>query len=251
MHLPNLKLNKCNIEFKNVSFKYDRTEEKAVNNVNIQALGGSMTAFVGHSGAGKSTIINLIPRFYTPQNGKILVDGQNIENINLNSLRKNISLVSQDVILFDDTIISNISYANDNASEKEIYEACKFAAADEFINQLPQKYNTKVGENGLRLSGGQKQRISIARAVLKNSPIILLDEATSSLDAVSEEIVQNAIKNLTKNKTTLVIAHRLSTIHNADKIIVLKKGKIVDQGKHDDLIKNCEEYKTLYQKQLK
>ena len=251
MHLPNLKLNKCNIEFKNVSFKYDRTEEKAVNNVNIQALGGSMTAFVGHSGAGKSTIINLIPRFYTPQNGKILVDGQNIENINLNSLRKNISLVSQDVILFDDTIISNISYANDNASEKEIYEACKFAAADEFINQLPQKYNTKVGENGLRLSGGQKQRISIARAVLKNSPIILLDEATSSLDAVSEEIVQNAIKNLTKNKTTLVIAHRLSTIHNADKIIVLKKGKIVDQGKHDVLIKNCEEYKNLYQKQLK
>ena len=161
------------------------------------------------------------------------------------------SLVSQDVILFDDTIKNNIAYAKENASDEEINLACKFAAADEFINNLPKKYDTLVGENGQRLSGGQKQRISIARAILKESPIILLDEATSSLDADSEEVVQNAILNLTKNKTTLVIAHRLSTIHKADKIFVLKAGEIIDSGNHEFLINNCEEYKSLYKKQLK
>jgi ATP-binding cassette, subfamily B, bacterial MsbA len=250
-HLPDLSLTNCDIKLENVSFKYSTTKDRAIRNINLNIEGGTMTAFVGHSGAGKSTIINLLPRFYESDEGMISIDNQNIKNIKLNSLRKNLSLVSQDVILFDDTVKNNIAYANSKASEDEIVEATKFAAADEFINQLPNKYDTFVGENGVRLSGGQKQRISIARAILKKSPIILLDEATSSLDAESEEIVQNAIKNLIKNKTTLVIAHRLSTIHNAKKIVVLKKGKIIDSGNHGELIKNCAEYKSLYEKQLK
>ena len=210
-----------------------------------------MAAFVGHSGAGKSTILNLLPRFYDPQKGSIKVDDQDILKIRLSSLRRNISLVSQDTILFDATIKDNIAYAKNEASQKEIENACEFAAASEFINKLPDKFNTMIGENGVRLSGGQKQRISIARAILKRSPIILLDEATSSLDADSEEIVQNAIMNLIKNKTTLVIAHRLSTIHNADKIFVLKNGEIINSGVHEHLVKNCKEYQSLYKKQLK
>ena len=250
-NLPNLKIGVCNIKFENVSFHYLNTKAKAIKNTNFEISGGSMTAFVGHSGAGKSTIINLLPRFYEPQEGKIYIDDQNIHNFSLRSLRKSISLVSQDVILFDGTIKDNIAYADSNATDLEIAEACKFAAADEFIEKLPGKYETLVGENGVRLSGGQKQRISIARAILKKAPIILLDEATSSLDADSEEIVQNAITNLTKNKTTLVIAHRLSTIHSANKIFVLKNGSIIESGNHDFLIKNSEEYKSLYQKQLK
>ena len=248
---PKLVLNKCNIIFDNVGFKYESTEKRAIKNINLEIEGGSMTAFVGHSGAGKSTIMNLLPRFYDPQQGNIKIDGQDIKKISLSSLRKNISLVSQDVILFDDTIKNNIAYANSQASHKEIEEACKFAAADEFINKLPSSYDSLVGENGTKLSGGQKQRLSIARAILKKSPIILLDEATSSLDADSEEIVQNAIINLTKNKTTLVIAHRLSTIHKAKKIFVLKNGEIINSGNHDFLINNCKEYKSLYEKQLK
>ena len=251
INLPDVKLEKSNIEFKDVSFKYLNSIDKAINNIDLDIKGGSITAFVGHSGAGKSTIISLLPRFYDPQKGEILIDGQNIREISLKSLRKNISLVSQDVILFDDTIRENIAFAKPDASDDEIIEACQFAAADEFIKKLPYSYETMIGENGVRLSGGQKQRISIARAILKKSAIILLDEATSSLDADSEEIVQNAITNLTKNKTTLVIAHRLSTIHNADQIYVLKMGKIIDKGNHAELISNCDEYKSLYQKQLK
>ena len=251
LSLPSLKVNNCNIKFENVCFHYSNTEKKAVTNINLEVKGGSMTALVGPSGAGKSTIMNLIPRFYESQSGKILIDGQNIHKITLESLRKNISLVSQDVILFDDTIKGNVSYANSNASEEEIIKACEFAAANEFIEKLPKKYDTFVGENGVRLSGGQKQRISIARAILKKSPIILLDEATSSLDAESEEIVQNAISNLIKNKTTLVIAHRLSTIHNANQIFVIKDGQVLEFGDHDYLIKNSEAYKSLYLKQLK
>ncbi len=248
---PKLELKNSDIKFNAVSFKYENTNERAIKNVSITIEGNTMVAFVGHSGAGKSTIINLLPRFYDPQEGSIEIDGQNIKDISLGSLRKNLSMVSQDVILFDDTIKNNISYANEKASFDDIKKACKFAAADEFIENLPDGYNTLIGENGIRLSGGQKQRISIARAVLKESPIILLDEATSSLDAESEEIVQNAIKNLTKNKTTLVIAHRLSTIHNADKIFVLKNGNVLDSGNHEFLINNCKEYNSLYKKQLK
>tara|TARA_Y100000591_G_scaffold121101_1_gene103377 strand:+ start:81 stop:1823 length:1743 start_codon:yes stop_codon:yes gene_type:complete len=250
-NLPKLEITDCNIEFKNVDFRYETTNEKAVKDINLKFDGGKITALVGQSGAGKSTIINLIPRFYDPQNGKIQIDGQDIKKIQLNSVRKYISLVSQDIFLFDDTIKKNVSYANPNASQKEIETACKFAAADEFINKLPEKYETHVGENGVKLSGGQKQRISIARAIIKNSSIILLDEATSSLDTESERIVQNAINNLIKNKTTIVIAHRLSTIHNSDKIFVFKNGKVVDSGKHEFLVNNCEEYKSLYHNQLK
>jgi subfamily B ATP-binding cassette protein MsbA len=248
---PDLKINKCNINFKDVSFHYTNTEEKAIKKINLDIIGGSTTAFVGPSGAGKSTIINLLPRFYEPQQGKISIDQQNIHEVSLFSLRKNISLVSQDVILFDDTIEANIAYANPTASQKEIEEACHFAAADEFINKLSSGYKTHIGENGVRLSGGQKQRLSIARAILKNSSIILLDEATSSLDTESEQIVQNAISNLTKNKTTLVIAHRLSTIHSADQIFVLKSGFVIASGNHESLMKNSDVYKSLYEKQLK
>tara|TARA_B100000963_G_scaffold94496_1_gene81391 strand:+ start:58 stop:1800 length:1743 start_codon:yes stop_codon:yes gene_type:complete len=248
---PNLSIINTDIKFNDVDFKYQSTDQQAVKNINLEIKGNSMAAFVGHSGAGKSTIINLIPRFYDPQQGLIEIDGQDIKNVSLSSLRNKISMVSQDVILFDDTIKNNISYAKNNASDEEILSACKFAAADEFIEKLPEGLNTMIGENGIRLSGGQKQRISIARAILKESPIILLDEATSSLDAESEDIVQNAINNLTKNKTTLVIAHRLSTIHNADKIFVMKNGSIINSGKHEFLINNCDEYKSLYTKQLK
>ena len=251
LDLPDLNIKKSDIEFNNVNFKYENTNERAIVNVNLKIPGNTITAFVGHSGAGKSTIFNLLPRFYDPQEGSIKIDKQNTRKVSLNSLRKNLSLVSQDVVLFDDTIKNNISYAKENATDEEIKNACKFAAADEFIEKLPNRYETVIGENGVRLSGGQKQRISIARAVLKEAPIILLDEATSSLDADSEEIIQNAITNLTKNKTTLVIAHRMSTIHNADNIFVLNQGKIINSGNHDFLIKNCNTYKSLYQKQLK
>jgi ATP-binding cassette, subfamily B, bacterial MsbA len=247
---PNLNMKKGSIRFEKVNFAYPKTESQAIENINIFIEGGTTAALVGHSGAGKSTIMNLLPRFYDPKSGKIYIDDQNIGEITLSSLRKSISMVSQDIILFDDTIRANIAYANMNATDEEIKEACNFAAASEFIEKLPKKYETMIGENGIKLSGGQKQRISIARAVLKNSPIILLDEATSSLDAISEEKVQNAIINLTKNKTTLVIAHRLSTIVRADKIIVMNQGKIIDTGLHSELIKSSEIYKSLYKKQL-
>ncbi len=248
---PNLVTSKCEIEFKEVSFQYETTLEKAISSINFTVEGGKITALVGHSGSGKSTIINLIPRFYDPQKGQIYLDKQNINKVNLNSLRKNISLVSQDTILFDDTVKNNISYADPRASDEDVAKACEYAAADEFIQKLPNKYETMIGENGVRLSGGQKQRISIARAILKKSPIILLDEATSALDNESERIVQNAINNLIKGRTTLIIAHRLSTIHNADKIIVMKKGNIIGAGKHNDLLENNNEYKSLYKSELR
>tara|TARA_B110000211_G_scaffold229954_1_gene288622 strand:+ start:884 stop:2626 length:1743 start_codon:yes stop_codon:yes gene_type:complete len=249
-NLPDLSINKCDVELCDVDFKYDKTNEKAVSNIDLNLKGGEITALVGQSGAGKSTIINLIPRFYDPQKGVIKIDGQDIKKIKLKSLREQIALVSQDIVLFDDTVGNNIAYANPHATQKDIEIACKFAAADEFINKLPNKYESLVGENGVKLSGGQKQRISIARAIIKNSPIILLDEATSSLDAESERIVQNAINNLIKGRTTIVIAHRLSTIHNANKIFVLKDGKVINSGDHNFLIDKCDEYKTLYKKQL-
>ena len=247
---PNLNIKKGNIEFKKVSFAYPNTEDQAINNINISIEGGTTAALVGHSGAGKSTIINLLPRFYDPKNGSVYIDEQTISSVTLSSLRKNLSMVSQDIILFDDTVRANIAYANLKASDEQIKKACDFAAATEFIEKLPKKFETIIGENGIRLSGGQKQRSSIARAGLKNSPIILLDEATSSLDSESEEKVQNAIIDLTKNKTTLVIAHRLSTIIRADKIFVLNQGEIVDIGTHNELLKKSMLYKNLYSKQL-
>ena len=247
---PNIKINNSNIKFEDVSFQYKSGKERAIKNININIEGEKITALVGHSGAGKSTILNLIPRFYEPQTGKIFLDGQEINKVSLKSLRNNISLVSQDVILFDDSVENNIKYAKLNATDEEIKEACKLSAADEFIDKLPNKYKTVIGENAVRLSGGQKQRISIARAILKNSPIILLDEATSSLDADSEEKVQNAIFNLTKNRTTLVIAHRLSTINKANKIIVMKEGKVLQSGTHKELLESSKDYESLYRKQI-
>jgi len=246
----NLNIKNCSIKFEEVSFSYSNTKERAIKNINFSVEGGTTVALVGHSGAGKSTIVNLLPRFYDPEKGSVYIDGQNINSVTLSSLRKNISMVSQDIILFDDTVHANVAYANRNASEKQIKEACDFAAASEFIEKLPQKFDTIIGENGIRLSGGEKQRISIARAFLKNSSIILLDEATSSLDAESEEKVQNAVMNLTKNKTTLVIAHRLSTIIRADKIVLINRGEISDFGTHGELLKSSMIYKNLYSKQL-
>jgi subfamily B ATP-binding cassette protein MsbA len=237
---PSLKLKNATLEFKNISFTYpDGTDE-----------GGKKVGLVGISGSGKTTFLNLIPRFFNLKHGTILIDDQNINNINLNSLRKEISIVSQDVILFDDTIRSNILYGNASASDDAIINACKFAAAHEFIEKLPNKYETIIGENGIKLSGGQKQRLSIARAILKDSPIILLDEATSSLDSESEAVIQKAIENLTKNKTTIIIAHRLSTIMNCDKILVFDSGQIVTEGSHEFLVNNSLIYKNLYEKQI-
>ena len=246
---PSLKLKNATLEFKNISFTYpDGTH--ALKNLSAKIEGGKKVGLVGISGSGKTTFLNLIPRFFNLKHGTILIDDQNINNINLNSLRKEISIVSQDVILFDDTIRSNILYGNASASNDEIINACKFAAAQDFVEKLPNKYETIIGENGIKLSGGQKQRLSIARAILKDSPIILLDEATSSLDSESEAVIQKAIENLTKNKTTIIIAHRLSTIMNCDKILVFDSGQIVDEGTHESLVKNSSIYKNLYEKQI-
>ena len=239
------------IEFKNAVFKYPKTENKIINSINLSFTGTKMTALVGHSGAGKSTILNLIPRFYDLNNGDITIDGQSIYEAKINSLRKNISLVSQDTTLFDDTIRNNIAYADLSASEDKIQEAAKFSFANEFIEKLPKKYETLIGENGVKLSGGEKQRLSIARAILKKSQIILLDEATSSLDAETEDKIQKAINFLTKGRTTIVIAHRLSTILNSDKIYVIDKGMINGKGKHEELLETSSLYKSFYQKQIK
>jgi ATP-binding cassette, subfamily B, bacterial MsbA len=247
-----LSLDKGNIIFKNITFKYKQELKKNIlDSVDLKMFGGKMTSIVGHSGAGKSTILNLIPRFYDATSGDILIDDQSIYKSTINSLRKNISLVSQDTTLFDDTIRNNIAYANLGASQKEIEEAAKNSYASEFIEKLPDKYDTIIGENGTRLSGGEKQRLSIARAMLKKSQIILLDEATSSLDAETENKIQDAINFLTKNRTTIVIAHRLSTILNSDKIYVIDTGKVVGEGTHEELLKNSSVYKNFYEKQIK
>tara|TARA_Y100001970_G_C14214229_1_gene848699 strand:+ start:404 stop:2143 length:1740 start_codon:yes stop_codon:yes gene_type:complete len=246
-----LKLNKGEIIFKNVNFNYNKNENKVLKSVNLTIEGGSMTALVGHSGAGKSTILNLIPRFYDASNGEILIDSQSIYDSKISSLRSNISLVNQETTLFDDTVMNNIAYANENASEEEILEVAKLSNCDEFIKKLPSGINTLIGENGIRLSGGEKQRLSIARAMLKRSKIILLDEATSSLDADTEAKIQDAINYLTKNRTTLVIAHRLSTIINSNKIYVIDAGKVVGEGNHESLIKSSDIYKNFYEKQIR
>ena len=250
-NLPDLSIKGANIIFRNVNFSYEQNQKNVLNAADLNIEGGKMTALVGLSGAGKSTILNLIPRFYDPQNGDIEVDNQSIYKVNLYSLRKNISLVSQETTLFDDTIKNNISYAKLDATDLEISSAAKDSFADDFIQKLPEKYETIIGENGVRLSGGEKQRLSIARAMLKKSPIILLDEATSSLDSDTETKIQNAVKLLTKNKTTVVIAHRLSTILNAHKIYVVDSGKILENGTHEELLVKSNIYKNFYDKQLK
>ena len=246
-----LKIVQGDIDFKNVNFKYDTKEDSALNLINLKIKGGKITSLVGYSGAGKSTILNLIPRFYDSNSGDILIDKQSIYKSKLSSLRKNISLVSQDVTLFDDTIKNNIAYADLNASEDEIKKVAKLSFADDFIQKLPDKYDALIGENGLRLSGGEKQRISIARAMLKKSKIILLDEATSSLDAETENKIQQALSILIKDRTAVVIAHRLSTILNSDSIYVINNGKVIENGTHSELLSNSEIYKNFYQKQIR
>ena len=245
-----LNVNKANINFKDVKFSYNEEENKVLDQINLNFEGGKMTSLVGHSGSGKSTILNLIPRFYDIESGDILIDDQSIYKTKIKSLRNNISLVSQETTLFDDTIRNNIKYAKDDATDDEIKEVAKLSYCDEFIDLLPNKYDTIIGENGIRLSGGEKQRISIARAMMKKSSIILLDEATSSLDSETESKIQEALSILTKNRTTIVIAHRLSTILNSNNIYVIDSGKIVANGRHEDLIKNSELYKNFYEKQI-
>ena len=246
-----LKIVQGDIDFKNVNFKYDTKEDSALNLINLKIKGGKMTSLVGYSGAGKSTILNLIPRYYDCNSGDILVDKQSIYKSKLSSLRKNISLVSQDITLFDDTIKNNIAYADLNASEDEIKKVAKLSFADDFIQKLPDKYDALIGENGLRLSGGEKQRISIARAMLKKSKIILLDEATSSLDAETENKIQQALSILIKDRTAVIIAHRLSTILNSDSIYVINNGKVIENGTHSELLTNSKIYKNFYQKQIR
>ena len=240
-----------NINIINLNFRYSENENGVLNSVNLKMQGGKMTSLVGHSGAGKSTILNLIPRFFNCNSGDITIDNQSIYNSTITSLRKNISLVSQDTTLFDDTILNNIKYANLDASQKEIEKVAEYSFASEFINKLPNKFQTVIGENGVRLSGGEKQRLSIARAMLKKSPIILLDEATSSLDAETENKIQEAITLLTKNRTTIVIAHRLSTILNSNKIYVIDKGNVIGEGNHEELLLKSEIYKNFYEKQIR
>ena len=241
----------ANIKFDNVNFRYEENNDIVLKDINLKINGGKMSALVGHSGSGKSTILNLIPRFYNVKSGDIKIDNQSIYGAKISSLREKISLVSQDTTLFDDTIKNNIAYAKNNTTEEEIREAAKLSYCEEFIKELPDKYETIIGENGVRLSGGEKQRISIARAMLKKSPIILLDEATSALDSETEEKIQNAINILTKNRTTIVIAHRLSTILNSDQIFVVDNGKILASGKHDELLIKSIQYKSFYEKQIR
>ena len=247
----NLILKNGTIDCKDINFHYSTNlENKVLKNINIKINGGKMTALVGQSGSGKSTLLSLIPRIYDPTAGKLEIDGQDIKEVNLFSLRKEISIVDQNVTLFDDTIFNNIKYAKPDAKDDEIYEAAHLSMCSEFIDKLENKYQTMIGENGVRLSGGEKQRLSIARAFLKKSKIILLDEATSSLDSETEEKIQKALDKLTLNKTTVVIAHRLSTILNSDKIYVMDKGVVMDSGNHEELLTKSDTYKNYYKKQI-
>ena len=247
----NIELIDGSIDFKNVSFFYQsNVESKVLKNISVRIEGKKMTALVGQSGSGKSTFLNLIPRIYDPIDGKISIDNQDLKSVNLKSLREKISIVDQNTTLFDDTVFNNIKYANPDAADEEVYNAAKLAMCETFIKKLDDGFLTYIGENGTRLSGGEKQRLSIARAFLKKSEIILLDEATSALDSETESKIQEALKILTKNKTTLVIAHRLSTVLNSHNIYVIDKGKVLANGKHEELLKESEEYKNFYEKQI-
>ena len=247
-----LTIEEGNIVLDNINFSYkSNPENKVLQNISVKFAGGKMTALVGHSGSGKSTLLNMIPRIYLPTSGNIYFDNQDISKLNLMSLRNQISIVDQNTTLFDDTVFNNIKYARPDANKEDIFEAAKLSMCDEFINNLENGFETMIGENGVRLSGGEKQRLSIARAFLKNSRIILLDEATSSLDSDTEEKIQKTLDKLTINKTTIVIAHRLSTILNSDNIYVVDNGKIIDSGKHDELLDKSKIYKNYYQRQIK
>ena len=243
-------IKQSNIQFKNINFSYNAEEAITLKSISLDFEGGKMTSLVGHSGSGKSTIMNLIPRFYDARSGDILIDNQSIYQTTIDSIRKEISMVSQETTLFDDTIKNNIKYAKENATDEEVYEVAKLSFCEEFIKNLPNKFDTLIGENGVRLSGGEKQRLSIARAMMKKSSIILLDEATSSLDTETEFKIQEALKILTKNKTTIVIAHRLSTILNSNIIYVIDEGKVIDSGHHKDLMNKSKLYKSFYEKQI-
>ena len=246
-----IKLTDGTITFENINFHYySNPDNQVLKNVSIKINGGKMTALVGHSGSGKSTLLNMIPRIYNPTSGSVKIDNQDLSKFNLSSIRKQISIVDQNTTLFDDTVFNNIKYAQPDASEKEIFNAAKLSMSEEFINNLENGYETKIGENGVKLSGGEKQRLSIARAFLKQSRIILLDEATSSLDSNTEEKIQHAIEELIYNKTTIVIAHRLSTILNSDNIYVMQKGEILDSGKHEELLNKSNAYRNFYEKQI-
>jgi len=245
-----LEIKEAGINFNNVNFSYEVNEGQTLQSINLKFEGGKMTSLVGHSGSGKSTILNLIPRFYDAKSGDIIIDGQTIYGTTIESLRNEISMVSQETTLFDDTIKNNIKYGREEATDEEVFKVAKLSYCDEFINILPNKFDTLIGENGVRLSGGEKQRLSIARAMMKQSSIILLDEATSSLDSETESKIQDALKILTKNKTTIVIAHRLSTILNSNNIYVIDSGRIVDHGRHEDLIEKSKLYKNFYEKQI-
>ena len=245
-----LDIKSAHINFSNLDFSYEVNEGQTLQSINLEFKGGKMTSLVGHSGSGKSTILNLIPRFYDANSGDIMIDGQSIYGTTIESLRSEISMVSQETTLFDDTIKNNIKYGKDDATDEEIFNVAKLSFCDEFVKNLPHKFDTLIGENGVRLSGGEKQRISIARAMMKQSSIILLDEATSSLDSETESKIQEALKILTKNKTTIVIAHRLSTILNSNNIYVIDSGKVIANGRHEDLMKKSELYKNFYEKQI-
>lgn len=248
IHAKELNLGNGDIEFKNVTMEYKKGIP-IIKNINLKFGGNSRSALVGLSGGGKSTILNLIPRFFNIQKGEITIDNQNISDVKVSSLRRHIALVSQDIILFDDTIKNNLLYGNILATEEQIIEASKKANCHEFILNFKDGYDTRVGENGVKLSGGQKQRVSIARAILKNSSIILLDEATSALDTESEKKVQEALNNLTANKTTITIAHRLSTVKNSDVIYVINNGEVIESGSHNELLENRGAYKDLCDQQ--
>jgi subfamily B ATP-binding cassette protein MsbA len=239
------------LEFDEVSLVYEGAEHPALDHLSLKIAPGETVALVGASGSGKTSLANLIPRFYHPTGGHLLLDGQDIETIRLTDLREQISFVSQDVVLFNDTVAANIAYGRQNqASEDQIIAAAEAAHAMEFIRQMPEGLQTLVGENGVKLSGGQRQRIAIARALLKNAPILILDEATSALDTQSERHVQAALETLMQGRTTLVIAHRLSTVEKADRIVVLQKGRIVEQGKHRELLDQGGIYAQLYRLQF-
>jgi len=241
---------KHKLEFSNVSFTYEEAKDSSLNNVNLTVTVGEVVALVGASGSGKTTLVSLVPRFYRPTQGTVTIDGIDIRSVDRSSLRRQIGIVSQETVLFDDLIRNNIAYGRPDSTEEQIIEAARAAYAWEFIERLPNGLDTFVGENGLKLSGGQRQRLAIARAILRDPPILILDEATSALDSESEKLVQQALANLMKARTTLVIAHRLSTVQHADRLVVMNRGRIEEIGTHAELLKKGGLYTRLYQTQF-